>query len=191
MSTTMNHQLPPLPRDSSSVPSSSSVRCETGFKMRKLNHDGEEDNPKQIDLNIINVNKLVSKPEAGLVLYSPEPKSEEETKRISAKDELYKLCGVRHWKAPLYECCDEEGPSNMRSFVFKATVEIKEDSRVSVLECFGDPQHKKKMAAEQAAEAALWYLKNVGHALEREKASGRRRQPKTASEDGGNKNQSS
>lgn len=58
-------------------------------------------------------------------------------------------------------------------FTVRATVEIKEGSRITVLECFGDPQHKKKIAAEQAAEAALWYLKNVGHTLQTDKASGR------------------
>jgi len=66
-------------------------------------------------------------------------------------------------------------------FTGKVTVEMKEDSRITVLECFGNPQYKKKIAAEQAAEAALWYLKNVGYTLQTEKASGRKGRSKPIS----------
>ncbi|CAL9215164.1 unnamed protein product [Arabidopsis halleri] len=173
--------LPPL--ESSPNPTSSSSvtqkrmmlqRCESGFKLRKLNDAVEEDNV------ITHENTLVSEPEAGLGPQTTEPTTEEETQRLSAKSQLYKLCSVRHWKAPVYECI-AEGPCHMILFTVKATVEMKEDSRITVLECFGNPQHKKKIAAEQAAEAALWYLKNVGLTLQTEKASGHKGQIKPIS----------
>lgn len=50
-------------------------------------------------------------------------------------------------------------------FKVEVSVEIKEVSGITVLECLGDPHNKKKIAAEQAAEVALWFLKNVGHTL--------------------------
>ncbi|CAA7031251.1 unnamed protein product [Microthlaspi erraticum] len=43
-----------------------------------------------------------------------------------------------------------------KGYLVKATIEIKVDSGTSALECFGNQQHKKKLAAEEAAEAALW-----------------------------------
>ncbi|KAL1221419.1 Ribonuclease 3-like protein 1 [Cardamine amara subsp. amara] len=172
--------LPPL--DPSSNPTSSSVspkskmmaqRCDNGFKLRKLNDAVEEDNVMQIT----HEKNLLSEPEAGLGPQTTEPTTEEDTQRLPAKSELYNLCCVRHWKAPKYECCSE-GPCHMKLFTVKVTVEIKEDSRITVLECFGDPHHKKKIAAEQAAEAALWYLKNVGHTLQSKKPSGPQGQTK-------------
>lgn len=36
----------------------------------------------------------------------------EETQRLSAKSQLYKLCSVRHWNAPIYEFI-AEGPCHM------------------------------------------------------------------------------
>ncbi|XP_020870836.1 ribonuclease 3-like protein 1 isoform X2 [Arabidopsis lyrata subsp. lyrata] len=179
--------LPPL--ESSPNPTSSSSvrcekrmmlqRCESGFKLRKLNDAVEEDIVTQMESNITHENTLVSEPEATLGPQTTEPTTEE-TQRSSAKSQLYKFCSVRHWKAPVYECI-AEGPCHMILFTVKATVEMKEDSRITVLECFGDPQHKKKIAAEQAAEAALWYLKNVGHTLQTEKASGHKGQIKPIS----------
>uniref|UniRef100_A0A1J3FPL7 Ribonuclease 3-like protein 1 n=1 Tax=Noccaea caerulescens TaxID=107243 RepID=A0A1J3FPL7_NOCCA len=157
------------PPDPSSIPSSSSVpqpprkrlivqRCENGSKLRKLNDvvEEEEENATQMESNITRAQD----PQAGLMPHT----SEEETRRVSAKGELYKLCSMRHWELPAYEWY-EEGPCHRRVYVVKATIEVKEDSGTSVLECFGNPQHKKKIAAEEAAEAALWYLKNVGHTL--------------------------
>ena len=44
------------------------------------------------------------------------------------------------------------------------TLEIEEDSDVN-FEFIGDPQSKKKDAAERAAEGALWYLKQQGYLL--------------------------
>ncbi|XP_059642872.1 ribonuclease 3-like protein 1 [Cornus florida] len=81
--------------------------------------------------------------------------------RVSSKSLLYEICATNYWNPPVFECCKEEGPDHMKLFTFKVTVEITEPS-VTVLECFGAPQSKKKMAAEHAAEGALWCLKNLG-----------------------------
>ncbi|XP_010497446.1 PREDICTED: ribonuclease 3-like protein 1 [Camelina sativa] len=153
-------------------------RCDSGFKLRKLNDDVVEDNVQQIESNITQVeSNPVSESEAGLVPHTAaEPTTQEETQKLSAKSQLYTLCSVKHWNAPIYESI-AEGPGHMKLFTVKATIEMKEDSGITFLECFGDPHSKKKLAAEQAAEAALWYLKNVGHALQTEKPS--RRQGRT------------
>ncbi|KFK38407.1 hypothetical protein AALP_AA3G109100 [Arabis alpina] len=164
--------LTPLDPSSSSVtpePRMMLQRCQNGFKLRKLNDDVGQ---QVSNITQTQENDCVFESEASLVPNRTEPTTEE-SQRTSAKSDLYKLCGVRHWKAPVYDCCDNEGPCHMKLFTVKATVEIKEDSRVTVLECFGDPQQKKKIAAEQAAEAALWYLKNSGQTIQTDKASGR------------------
>ncbi|TXG60793.1 hypothetical protein EZV62_012156 [Acer yangbiense] len=80
----------------------------------------------------------------------------------SARSRLYEICAANCWKPPLFECCEEEGPSHLKLFTFRAILEI-ESSQDIVLECFGTPQAKKKAAAEQAAEAALWYLEHEGY----------------------------
>lgn len=46
-------------------------------------------------------------------------------------------------------------------------IEIEEASGL-VVECFGEPQSKKKAAAEHAAEGALWFLKQEGYLLKSE-----------------------
>lgn len=45
------------------------------------------------------------------------------------------------------------------SFTYKVVVEI-EEAPDKNFECVGSPQMKKKAAAENAAEGALWYLKH-------------------------------
>ena len=35
----------------------------------------------------------------------------------SAKSHLYEICAVNHWKAPLFECCNEEGPDHLKLYV--------------------------------------------------------------------------
>ncbi|CAN6885690.1 unnamed protein product [Brassica oleracea] len=172
--------LPPE-EPSSPVPNASSIsmtpkprmviqRCENGFKMRKLNDDVEEDNDSsKMESNIRHVeaeNKLpvVSEPEAAaaLVPHATKPETtEEEAQKVCAREQLYKLCGVRHWKAPLYTFFNQDGPDNTKLFKVEVSVEIKEVSGITVLECLGDPHNKKKIAAEQAAEVALWFLKNM------------------------------
>ncbi len=41
-----------------------------------------------------------------------------------------------------------------------------EEAQDVILVCSGEPRSKKKDAAENAAEGALWYLKNEGYLLE-------------------------
>ncbi|XP_022721072.1 ribonuclease 3-like protein 1 [Durio zibethinus] len=98
---------------------------------------------------------------------------EDALKTASAKSQLYEICSANKWNFPLYECCKEEGPSHRKLFTFKVVVEIKEASTTTILECFSDPHSKKKMAADHAAEGALWYLEHVGHfpPIKRSKAS--------------------
>ncbi|KAL5774848.1 hypothetical protein ACOSP7_012405 [Xanthoceras sorbifolium] len=79
----------------------------------------------------------------------------------SARSRLYEICAANCWKPPLFECCEEEGPSHLKLFTFRAILEIEESD--TVLDCFGTPQAKKKTAAEQAAEATLWYLESEGY----------------------------
>lgn len=76
----------------------------------------------------------------------------------SAKSRLHEICDANCWKPPLFECCNEEGPSHLKSFTYKVVVEI--EAPDMLLECYGDPRMKKKAAAEHAAEGALWYLKH-------------------------------
>ncbi|KAK9706277.1 hypothetical protein RND81_07G114300 [Saponaria officinalis] len=83
-------------------------------------------------------------------------------RQSSAKARLNEICVAKCWKPPSYECCQEQGPSHLPLFTFKVVVEI-EEAQVVMLECVGRPQAKKKVAAEEAATAALWYMKNEGY----------------------------
>ncbi|XP_068345228.1 dicer-like protein 4 [Pyrus communis] len=83
------------------------------------------------------------------------------THTATSRSRLYEVCAANYWETPLFECCNEEGPSHLKSFTYKAVVKIEEDPD-TLLECFGEPNMKKKAAAESAAEGALWYLKNRG-----------------------------
>ncbi|KAJ0257107.1 hypothetical protein HA466_0080340 [Hirschfeldia incana] len=149
-------------------------KCENGYKMRKLNDDAEENNDSlQMESNITHaeaVNKLpvvLSEPEAAdlVVPHATKPETTEGTQKVCAREQLYKLCGVRHWKPPLYKFFNGDGPDNTKLFKVEVNVEIKEVSGITVLECCGEPHNKKKIAAEQAAQVALWFLKNVGYTL--------------------------
>lgn len=40
---------------------------------------------------------------------------------------------------------------------------IIENAEDIILECFGGPQLKKKVATEEAAEGALWFLEKAGY----------------------------
>ncbi|MBA0683989.1 hypothetical protein Goari_025607 [Gossypium aridum] len=86
-------------------------------------------------------------------------------KKASAKSKLHDLCAANNWKHPLYECCKEEGASHMKLFTFKVVVEMREETSTTILECFSEPRPKKKMAADHAAEGALWYLRHIGYLL--------------------------
>ncbi|CAN4088566.1 unnamed protein product [Withania somnifera] len=80
----------------------------------------------------------------------------------SARSHLYEICAVNRWGAPLFECCNEEGPDHRKLFTFKVIVEIRGPRRATI-ECMGNPHLKKKAAAENAAEGALWYLNQAGY----------------------------
>lgn len=82
----------------------------------------------------------------------------------SAKSRLYEICAANFWKPPIFECCKETGPSHLKEFTFVVVVEIDELEQ-SILEITGMPLAKKKDAAENAAEGALWYLKHQGYLL--------------------------
>ncbi|XP_014499945.1 ribonuclease 3-like protein 1 isoform X2 [Vigna radiata var. radiata] len=83
--------------------------------------------------------------------------TQEGMKKGTARSNLYEICAANHWKPPIFECCKEEGPSHERMFTFKVIITI-EASR-NTLECYGAPHRKKKEAADDAAEGALFYLK--------------------------------
>ncbi|KAM7256598.1 hypothetical protein ACFE04_012339 [Oxalis oulophora] len=93
---------------------------------------------------------------------SSEDKGIEDALKESAKLQLHQICAANKWKAPIFECCKEEGPSHMKMFTFKVIVEPIESSR-TLLETYGFPQLKKKAAAESAAEGAIWYLNSQGY----------------------------
>ncbi|KAH6758691.1 RNAse THREE-like protein 1 [Perilla frutescens var. frutescens] len=77
----------------------------------------------------------------------------------SAKAYLHQLCTAKHWKQPLFECCNEEGPGHHKMFTFKVVVSTEEGT--TIVECFGNPRTSKKAAAEDAAEGALWCLNHL------------------------------
>ncbi|CAL5199751.1 unnamed protein product [Lathyrus oleraceus] len=100
---------------------------------------------------------------------------EEGVKKGYGKSKLYEICAANHWKPPVFECCKEEGPSHCRLFTFKVLIEIETDkasknkekteASTSIVEVYGAPHQKKKAAADDAAEGALWYLKQTGFVL--------------------------
>ncbi|XP_013621447.1 PREDICTED: ribonuclease 3-like protein 1 isoform X2 [Brassica oleracea var. oleracea] len=160
--------IPPL--DPSSIPTPSSLPRTmmvpgTVPKQRYQEMRLEEDNVKSSFSNIQidpNSTRSVSTTQENHPVLNPveDPKSisKDETKKGSAKSLLHEMCISKRWKPPVYDCCNVDGPCHMRLFTYKVVVEIRDSSGKTVLECFGDPKHKKKAAAEHAAEGALWYL---------------------------------
>ncbi|XP_004486624.1 ribonuclease 3-like protein 1 isoform X2 [Cicer arietinum] len=93
---------------------------------------------------------------------TPTP-DEEDMKKGCGRSKLYEICAAKHLKPPVFECCKEEGPSHLRMFTFKVTMDIeKGEASKNIIEVYGAPHQKKKMAADDAAEGALWYLKHIG-----------------------------
>ncbi|XP_039033986.1 ribonuclease 3-like protein 1 [Hibiscus syriacus] len=111
--------------------------------------DGNSNNTKEFNLD-----KVIEIRHSNLVV-------EDAPRRAAAKSQLHEICAANNWKHPLYECCKEEGPCHMKLFTFKVVVEMQEESSTTILECFSDPRPNKKMAADRAAEGALWYLRHV------------------------------
>ncbi|RHN76583.1 putative double-stranded RNA-binding domain-containing protein [Medicago truncatula] len=101
--------------------------------------------------------------------------SDEGMKKGCGRSKLYETCAVNHWKPPVFECFKEEGPCHCIMFTFKVIVEMEtgkaskniETSEVTktTVEVYGAPHKKKKMAADNAAEGALWYLKHIDFVL--------------------------
>ncbi|KAI3761490.1 hypothetical protein L1987_51907 [Smallanthus sonchifolius] len=84
--------------------------------------------------------------------------------KLTARSCLYEICAQSHWNRPVFDCCNEEGPTNLRSFTYKVSIEMKEESESKlVVECIGKPQFSKKSAADSAAEGVLWYLVHLGY----------------------------
>jgi endoribonuclease Dicer len=79
----------------------------------------------------------------------------------TAKSLLHETCVANCWKPPHFECCEEEGPGHLKSFVYKVILEV-EDAPNMTLECYGEARATKKGAAEHAAQAAIWCLKHSG-----------------------------
>ncbi|KAL8152481.1 hypothetical protein V2J09_010241 [Rumex salicifolius] len=79
----------------------------------------------------------------------------------TAKSLLHEVCLGNCWLPPVFECCNEQGPSHLRQFTYKVMLEI-DEANVEV-ECQGEPHLKKKVAAEHAAEGALWLLRKEGY----------------------------
>ncbi|KAK3411105.1 hypothetical protein EUGRSUZ_J03093 [Eucalyptus grandis] len=135
----------------------SPVEKEADSQQSPINPDSSLVSPAlctEIKISTIKKEKDTSETEA-----SPRGDAENE----SAKAKLYELCAANKWKLPCFECYKEEGPSHSRQFSFKVITEVKDESRVTLLECFSAPRSKKKAAAEHAAEGALWYLKHLGY----------------------------
>ncbi|KAL3623963.1 endoribonuclease Dicer [Castilleja foliolosa] len=85
---------------------------------------------------------------------------------VTAKSRLYELCTANCWKPPTFECCEEKGPSHLKEFVFKITLEIEEIPNHS-FEFYGEPRLRKKDAAEHAAQGAIWFFKHEGYILDK------------------------
>ncbi|KAI3521181.1 hypothetical protein L1887_10642 [Cichorium endivia] len=99
-----------------------------------------------------------------LAISSPPSPIPQDPVKLTARSCLYEICAKSHWKRPVFTCCNEKGPSNGRSFTYKAVIEMKEDSNSWILvECIGKPQLNKKNAADSAAEGILWYLVQLGY----------------------------
>ncbi|WCJ40419.1 Double-stranded RNA-binding domain (DsRBD)-containing protein [Euphorbia peplus] len=82
-----------------------------------------------------------------------------ERRKAPAKSKLQEICALNKWKPPFFQCCNQQGPPHLPLFSFKVTVEIGGEDEMC-LECFGAPRPKKIMAAEDAAEGALWRICN-------------------------------
>ncbi|XP_063950515.1 dicer-like protein 4 isoform X1 [Daucus carota subsp. sativus] len=75
----------------------------------------------------------------------------------SAKSHLFEICAANHWKPPKFICCKETGASHLKEFTYK--VIVKPDLGNCFIEAIGKPAGKKKEAAENAADGAVWLLK--------------------------------
>ncbi|KAL8497779.1 hypothetical protein ACS0TY_021203 [Phlomoides rotata] len=84
------------------------------------------------------------------------------TSTATAKSRLYEMCTANCWKPPVFECFQEMGPSHLREFCFKVVLEMGERPNER-FEFYGAARAKKKDAAENVAQGALWYLQHQGY----------------------------
>ncbi|XP_010932228.2 endoribonuclease Dicer homolog 4 isoform X2 [Elaeis guineensis] len=82
--------------------------------------------------------------------------------RKMAKSWLFEICAANYWSPPSFECCKDEGPSHLRMFTYKVTVEVEGITPIR-LECFGEAKPQKRAAEDHAAEGALWCLMQLGY----------------------------
>nr|GMC71461.1 ribonuclease 3-like protein 1 [Ipomoea batatas] len=80
-----------------------------------------------------------------------------------ARSQLYEICAANRWNPPVFDCCSEEGPDHQKTFKLKVRVEISREHKATTLVCFSNPFPRKKAAAENAAEGALWFLNHLGY----------------------------
>lgn len=101
---------------------------------------------------------------------NPKSKKSDGSHKRTAKSQLHEICTANCWQPPVFECCNEQGPSHLKLFTYKVVLEI--DEADVELECHGEPHSKKKDAAEQAAEGALWFLRKEGYISDSDSDSG-------------------
>ncbi|KAL1565004.1 non-specific serine/threonine protein kinase [Salvia divinorum] len=80
-------------------------------------------------------------------LYNPTPISDSATqpdfgRKGSAKAYLHCMCSAKHWKQPLFECYNEEGPPHSKLFSLK--VSIQSDKGCVIVECFDNTKTSKQ-----------------------------------------------
>lgn len=82
--------------------------------------------------------------------------------KMNAKSQLYSICSTNYWNVPSFVCHKVEGPSHLTMFTYKAILEIPIYTNI-IVECYSEPQRRKKAAQEHAAEGVIWYLKQLGY----------------------------
>lgn len=137
-------------------------------------HPASEELKKTVQPSVRSVRKSQPRSERqGVQLRSPtqsrncnsESLGTGDSNKKTARSNLFEICAANCWKPPIIECCQETGPSHLKEFTFKVTLEILEDS--DVVAAYGAPHLTKKDAAEHAAEGAIWYLKKAGYLHDR------------------------
>ncbi|XP_073150113.1 dicer-like protein 4 isoform X2 [Henckelia pumila] len=92
-----------------------------------------------------------------------------------ARSCLYEMCAANCWKPPIFECCNETGPSHSKQFIYKIVLDI-EEMPDETFEFYGEPRTRKKDAAENAAQGAIWFLKCQGYSWDQKLNKGKAKQ---------------
>ncbi|CAK9169749.1 unnamed protein product [Ilex paraguariensis] len=123
----------------------------------------EDDSPDEIVYNPTTNSNNSTATASGVKSYPSDSSTIKDAPKTGlAKSQLHEICAANHWNPPIFDCCKEEGPRHLKLFTFKVIILIREASTM-ILECIGNPRSKKKTAADDAAEGALWYLKHTGY----------------------------